>query len=87
MIEQIRDSWPDLTLCARARNQAHGKELADLGAQVVVPETLESGLQLAGQVVHAMGTPMVVVNRLIERIRRKEYAGLPHETADSGDSQ
>lgn len=87
VIEQIRDSWPNLTLCARARNRAHGKQLADLGAQVVVPETLESGLQLAGQVVHAMGTPMVVVNRLIERIRRKEYAGLPHETVDSGDSQ
>ena len=87
VIEQIRDSWPDLTLCARARNRVHGKQLADLGAQVVVPETFESGLQLAGQVVHAMGTPMVVVNRLIERIRREEYAGLPHETVDSGDSR
>ena len=50
--------------------------MVDLGATLVVPETVESSLQLAGQVIHALGTPMDAVNQMIEQIRDTKYTQL-----------
>jgi CPA2 family monovalent cation:H+ antiporter-2 len=76
VVSNIRKAWPELRIFVRARDTTHAAELVALGADHVVPETVESSLQLAGRVLHAMGTPMDAVNRLIELIRKTGNEGL-----------
>jgi CPA2 family monovalent cation:H+ antiporter-2 len=78
-LETIRRHWPSLPVFVRARDAAHHLELCALKPAAVVPETLEGSLQLSGQVLRALGTPADVVNTLIERIRREDYAGYGEE--------
>ncbi|MFQ5973155.1 MAG: monovalent cation:proton antiporter-2 (CPA2) family protein [Alphaproteobacteria bacterium] len=72
-VANIARTWPDLPTFARARNIQHSQELVAAGATLVIPETLESSMQLAGQVIHALGTPMDAVNQILEEIREAGY--------------
>ena len=75
-VEAIRGRWPGVPIFVRAWDMTHSEELFRLGATGVVPETLESSLQLAGQVLHALGTPREAVGDIIIRIRERDYQGL-----------
>lgn len=75
-VSAIRERWPDILIYVRARDNSHSGELEELGATGIVPETLESSLALAGQVLHGLGTPMEAVNTLIDRIRDEQYVGI-----------
>lgn len=68
----VRAHWPDLPVIARARDEAHAQTLLDAGASDVVPEALESALQLGARVLDTAGMPEDVVVALIdaERVRR-----------------
>ena len=68
----VRHAWPELETFVRARDRAHAADLLDRGATLVVPETVESSLQLAGQVLQAVGTPRDAVNQLIDQTREAE---------------
>ena len=46
--------FPDLDVHARARDDAHADELEKLGAHVVVPELVATGVKLAGSILDAM---------------------------------
>ena len=46
--------FPDLEVHARARDDAHADELEKLGAHVVVPELVATGVELAGSILDAM---------------------------------
>ena len=46
--------FPDLEVHARARDDAHADELEKLGAHVVVPELVATGVKLAGSILDAM---------------------------------
>jgi monovalent cation:H+ antiporter-2, CPA2 family len=58
MVKQIRESFPALTIVARARDTAHAAELYRAGATDAVPETLESSLQLSEAVLVDLGVAM-----------------------------
>ncbi len=73
-IAQIRDHWPELKIYARARDMGATGELAELGADHVIPETVESSLQLAAQLLNGLGFPSQTVNDIIGKIRSSEYA-------------
>ncbi len=47
-------SKADLDVHARARDDAHADELEKLGAHVVVPELVATGVKLAGSILDAM---------------------------------
>ncbi len=81
-VEAIRHRWPGLPIFVRAWDMTHSDELFRLGATGVVPETLESSLQLAGQVLQSLGTPREAVGDIITRIREKDYQGLAAAKAD-----
>lgn len=72
----IRNRWPHIPVFVRARDASHSKQLEILGATGVVPETLESSLALAGQVLGGIGAPLEAVNMLVSRIREEHYAGI-----------
>ena len=75
-VESLHQSWPEMPIYARARDAEHAKRLTALGASDVMPETVESSLQLAGQLLHVLGTPSEAVHQMIEQIRNTRYAEL-----------
>jgi CPA2 family monovalent cation:H+ antiporter-2 len=72
IVRKARLEFPELPIYARARNRAHARTLLALGASEVVPESLESSLQLGGHVLAASGCPDDVVTRRIDAQRTIE---------------
>jgi CPA2 family monovalent cation:H+ antiporter-2 len=70
-VKGVRLSAPDIRIAARARDEVHARALRDAGASVVISETLESGLQLAGAVFDALGVPSDAAVRLLEQERQR----------------
>lgn len=46
-LKAIRGGYPSLPILARSRDEKHAASLRDAGADMVIPETLEAGLQIA----------------------------------------
>lgn len=72
VVRKVRADFPDLPIYARARNRGHATRLLALGASDVVPENLESSLQLAGRVLAGTGCPEDVILRHIDAQREAE---------------
>ncbi|MCK2126646.1 cation:proton antiporter [Thauera aromatica] len=72
----IRRLMPMLRIIARARDERHALRLREAGASVVVPETLESGLQLTGWVLESLGVPPEASLRLLEQERERRIVAL-----------
>ncbi len=58
LAKQVRASFPDLPIIARARDPHHAAELYRAGVTDAVPETLESSLQLSEAVLVDLGVAM-----------------------------
>lgn len=58
LVKRVRGWMPGLTIVARARDPQHAAELYKAGASDVVPETLESSLQLSEAVLVDLGVAM-----------------------------
>lgn len=58
LVRRVRGWMPGLTIVARARDPQHATELYKAGASDVVPETLESSLQLSEAVLVDLGVAM-----------------------------
>ncbi|HJU71450.1 MAG TPA: cation:proton antiporter [Paucimonas sp.] len=71
-VKAIRREYPDVPLFARSRDEKHALILKQAGANLVIPETLESGLQLSGFVLQTLGMTESAANRIVqvERDRR-----------------
>ncbi|MFO0387783.1 MAG: cation:proton antiporter [bacterium] len=61
---------PHVPIIARARDEAHATLLREAGADVVVPETLESGLQMAARALEVGGVNPEVTASALEDCRR-----------------
>ncbi len=72
----LRQHFPDLEIFVRARDRAHFAELHAAGADVIVLEAMEAGLQLAGQVLRSVGSAEHEVAQVIDEFRREDYAAL-----------
>ncbi len=75
-VEAVRSHWPELPIVARSSDGPHGEDLRRLGANVVVPETLEASLQLGGALLRQSGTSLEAVAALAERIREESYESI-----------
>ncbi len=75
-VRGIRVQYPDLPIFARARDEAHAAALREAGATLVVPETLESSLQLAGVVLQQIGVPELAAVQRIEQERERRIGAL-----------
>ena len=74
VISNLRRRWPEVAIYARAHDLATAVELNALGADHAVPETVESSLRLAAQLLSGLGFPASAVDGLIDRIRQQEYS-------------
>jgi CPA2 family monovalent cation:H+ antiporter-2 len=75
----IRHDYPQVRLFARARDEAHAKALLRAGASLVVPETLESGLQLSHSVLTSVGFPEPAAAQVIQQERQKRICSMQDE--------
>ena len=65
-----------MPIIARARDNVHAAELLGLGATRVVPELLESGLQMGHVMMEEIGLPGTVARDLVEALRSEAERGL-----------
>ena len=73
-VQSIRREWPQLPILARARDERHALALREAGADTVIPETLESALQLASLALARAGLPSTALSGLLEREREQRIA-------------
>ena len=70
-VAAIRADYPQVPVFARARDEQHAALLADAGATLVTPETLEAGLQLATFTLQALGDSESAANAVIDAERER----------------
>jgi len=67
--EMVRRHFPDLTICARARNRHHAYELMDLGIEHIVRDTFYSSLEMAHLSLLGLGYNESEAQRTVETFR------------------
>lgn len=74
MVVAARLLNPNAVVLARASDRAHAERLTKLGAIALVPETLETSLQLGERLLGAFGVPENEIERRLGELRRRETA-------------
>jgi len=75
-VKSIRREYPQLPVYARARDEAHAVALIQAGATLVVPEALESALQLTATVLHTVGLSEARTTDIVQAERDRRNAVL-----------
>lgn len=75
-VKAIRREYPHVPLFARSRDEKHALALKRAGATLVIPETLESGLQLSASVLLTLGLSENTTAHVIQGERERRIAVL-----------
>jgi monovalent cation:H+ antiporter-2, CPA2 family len=75
-VKGIRRRYPEVPLFARSRDEKHAIALKEAGASVVVPETLETGLQLAAFGFQTLGMTENTAAQLVQLERERQLSAL-----------
>lgn len=75
-VKAIRHEYPHVPLFARSRDEKHAIRLKEAGASVVIPETLETSLQLSALILQTLGMTEGAVARVVELERERHIAAL-----------
>ncbi len=78
-VDTIRRDFPQVRIFARARDEKHAQLLVRAGANEVIPETLESSLQLAAFVLEEVGMPEEASVELIQKEREKRIVSFQED--------
>ncbi|HZB89926.1 MAG TPA: monovalent cation:proton antiporter-2 (CPA2) family protein [Stellaceae bacterium] len=70
IVAALRRNHPDLRIIARSRDAAHGRRLEEAGANAVILEALEPGLQMGAAVLRVAGTPPAAIDHALDVLRR-----------------
>lgn len=73
MVRCARALHGEIEIFARAHDGSHAATLINAGAGHVVPEAIESGLQMAGMSLESFGYDTETVRDLLARVRDEEY--------------
>ncbi|WP_425418332.1 cation:proton antiporter [Oricola indica] len=73
MVREFRKLTPGTPIFARARDRVHAQELMQAGADFVIPEAVEAGLQLAGRALEEFGYDGDSVRTRLALERDSEY--------------
>jgi glutathione-regulated potassium-efflux system ancillary protein KefC len=72
----VLQHFPHLIIFARARNRQHAYQLLDLGVTRIMRETFDSSLEMAGQVLQALGLTYSESRGSVDRFRQYDEAML-----------
>ena len=81
-VKGIRREYPQLPVFARSRDENHARMLKKAGATIVIPETLESGLQLSAVVLQTLGIAEGAATLVIQNERDRRISALQEDSAD-----
>ena len=84
LTHQIRRLYPGLAILARAHDRHQGLQLEGAGATVVVPEILESSLQLGREVLRISGIDAEEADQTLGNLRARAYEALDRIVPPSG---
>jgi CPA2 family monovalent cation:H+ antiporter-2 len=73
MVRAGRGLHPEMLILARAHDGEHAGQLQAAGARHVVPEAVESGLQMAGRALEGFGYETETVRDLLAAMRDEAY--------------
>jgi glutathione-regulated potassium-efflux system ancillary protein KefC/glutathione-regulated potassium-efflux system protein KefB len=77
--EMVKKHYPHLKIYARARNRVHAYRLMDVGVDKQIRETLLSSIELARDVLMALGHTQTEANDAIRRFRQHDEALLERQ--------
>jgi len=75
-IQKVRSMSADVPILVRTRNDDQLEQLQKVGANQVVPETLEGSLMLVSQVLSLSGVPFSRIFRRVQKERKNHYSHL-----------
>lgn len=87
IVKLVREHYPHVPVFARARDREHAYTLIELGAKVIVREMFYSSLEMAREVMEAIGMPAVNAQRAVERFRDHDEAQLRHQATIRDDDE
>jgi CPA2 family monovalent cation:H+ antiporter-2 len=70
IVAALRRNHPDLRIIARSRDAEHGKRLEQAGADAVILEALEPGLQMGAAALRVAGAPAAAIETALDALRR-----------------
>jgi len=73
IIKSVRHLRPDIPLIVRTRDDTHLEELLKLGADEVIPDTIESSIMLASHTLRVLGVGKEETQLIIEEARESHY--------------
>jgi CPA2 family monovalent cation:H+ antiporter-2 len=85
VVSGARRDWPGITIYARARDQDHATRLIALGANHVIPETIEASLKLSEMVLVGAGLPHRAASSAVDARRQAEQAVVDESKKGEGD--
>ncbi len=69
VVAALRRNHPDLRIIARSRDAEHARRLEQAGANDVIHEALEPGLQMGAAALRVCGTPVAAIDRALDAMR------------------
>lgn len=72
LVRMLRRKFPDLALCIQVRDYIEASRFAGLGAHVVVPESIESGMQMASVTLQRLGFAQDYAQKMVH------FPDIPH---------
>lgn len=79
----VREIAPRIRVFARARNLTESKLLVKEGAQIALPETIESSLFLGYGVLEHLGVSQNALTRILNELRQDNYARVEDPVSDN----
>ncbi len=73
IIRTINKNFPDIPIVVRSEDLRSAQSLIKIGANIIVPEKYESGLQLAGELLKAVGISEFEISTLKNQFRASNY--------------
>ena len=73
-VKEISAEFPNLQIISRADDLRHSKSLKKIGAEMTVPTTIETGLQLGGVTLKNLGIVDHGILSIKEKIRKNNYS-------------
>ena len=73
IIRSINKQYPNIPIVVRSEDLRSAQTLTKIGATSIVPERYESGLQLAGQLLKAVGISDIEISKLKNQFRAGNY--------------
>ncbi len=84
VVQLVRSINPSVSIVARTRMVRDVEEIAQLGANAVIPEELETSLELAGRALEAVGASAWGIAQQKAIVRRDQYRALSDGFASNG---